>query len=323
MEANDTSPLITIGVTCFNAEDTIVRAIQSAQKQTYPNFEIVVVDDASTDNSIKIIEGIKERDGRIFLHRHGENLGVAAARNTIIEKAKGEYIAFFDDDDESLPDRLSKQYRRLTQFQRERPGAPVLCYCHRIYIKPGEKKRIFMGAGYRSPEPHGEMVADFLLWNKKQRNYNLQRDFGTGGMMVSRPLLQQFLFDPQLRRGEDWDIAIRTALVGGYFISVDESLVNQYATETADKIGRVELDYHLILLKKHKKYLQQHRMYEAAFCYMHAMFYFEKGKQLRRYLFLFVASLLAPKKIFFDNVVNKFFKSLQLYDKPPRIGEQR
>ena len=71
------SPLITIGVTCFNAEDTIVRAIESAQKQDWPNFEIVIVDDASTDNSIKIIEEMQREDQRISLHRHDKNQGVA------------------------------------------------------------------------------------------------------------------------------------------------------------------------------------------------------------------------------------------------------
>ena len=135
MEVANNSPLITIGVTCFNAEDTITRAIKSAQNQTYPNFEIVVVDDTSTDNSIEIIEGMQKQDQRIFLHRHHENQGVASARNTIIEKAKGEYIAFFDDDDESIPERLSKQYERLSDFQQEHPTVSYFYVIrkHRIF----------------------------------------------------------------------------------------------------------------------------------------------------------------------------------------------
>ena len=310
MEATNTSPLITIGVTCFNAEDTIVRAIESAQKQTYPNFEIVIVDDASTDNSIEIIEEMQREDQRISLHRHDKNQGVAAARNTIIRHAKGEYVAFFDDDDESMPSRLSKQYERLSRFQQERPSVPVLCYCHRTYIKPGEKERIFLSAGYRTPEPHGEMVVDFLLWNK-QRGHDLTGDFGSGVMMASHTLLQRFKFDPQFRRTEDWDITIRTALEGGYFVSVDESLVNQYATEAADKGGVTGLKYRLMILKKYKNYLQQRQMYWTAFFYMHARFYFdiEKNKPMR-YFFLFLASVLSPKKIFFDNIANKLSKRL-------------
>ena len=298
--------LITIGMTCFNAEDTIIRAVQSAQRQNWLNFEIVIVDDDSTDGSIKLIEEIQKEDRRIFLHQHEKNQGVAAARNTIIGKAKGEYIAFFDDDDESLPDRLSKQYERLSRFQREHPGVPVLCYCHRTYFKLGEKKRIFMGAGYRSPEPRGEMVAQFLLWNKNRSEHTLQSDFGSGVMIASRKTLQRFPYDPQFRRTEDWDITIRIALEGGYFISVDESLVNQYATEAADKGGHTELKYRLMMVKKHKNYLQQHRIYWAAFYYMYARFYFEEKSHWGRYLFLFLASVLSPKKIFFDKVAAKF-----------------
>ena len=311
MEAANNSPLITIGVTCFNAEDTITRAIKSAQNQTYPNFEIVVVDDASTDKSMKVVEKIKEQDQRIFLHRHHENQGVAAARNTIIEKAKGEYIAFFDDDDESIPERLSKQYQRLSQFEQKHPDKPVLCYCHRTHIKPSEQKRVFMVSGCRPPEPHGEMVVDFLLYNKKQRGYSLTGDFGSGVMMASYTLLQRFKFDPQFRRTEDWDIAIRIALEEGYFISIGESLVNQYATEASNKGGGTGLKYRLMILKKYKNYLQQRQMYWTAFFYMHARFYFdvEKNKPMR-YLFLFLASVLSPKKIFFDNIANKLSKRL-------------
>ena len=300
MEATNTSPLITIGVTCFNAEDTIVRAIQSAQKQTYPNFEIVIVDDASTDNSIKIIEEMQREDQRISLHRHDKNQGVAAARNSIIEHAKGEYVAFFDDDDESMPSRLSKQYERLSRFQQERPGVPVLCYCHRTYIKPGEKERIFLSAGYRTPEPHGEMVVDFLLWNK-QRGHNLTGDFGSGVMMASHTLLQRFKFDPQFRRTEDWDITIRTALEGGYFVSVDESLVNQYATKTDDKSDAVVLQYLLMLLNKNKKYLKKKNIYYASIAYMHVRFYHDRKHAIKKYLFLTLACLLAPKEILEKN----------------------
>ena len=304
-------PLITIGITCFNAEDTILRAIRSAQKQDWPNFEIVVVDDTSTDKSTSIIEEIQKEDWRISLHHHGENRGVAAARNTIIQKAKGEYIAFFDDDDESLPERLSKQYQRLSQFQEKHLGVPVLCYCHYIHIKHGEKERIFMAPGYRSPEPHGEMVLDFLLWNKKQWKYTLQPTFGAGVTMASRVLLQKFSYDPQFRRVEDWDIAIRTAMARGYFISVDESLVNQYVTEAADKGGCIELKHLLMLVKKNKTYLQKRRMYWTALLHMHARFYydFKKNNPLKRYLFLFLASVFSPKKFFFDKVAAKITKS--------------
>ena len=309
MEAANNSPLITIGVTCFNAEDTITRAIKSAQNQNWPNFEIVIVDDASTDNSIEIIEGMQKQDRRISLHRHHENQGVAAARNTIIQHAKGEYTAFFDDDDESIPERLSKQYHRLSSFEQKHPDKPVLCYCHRYVFKDG-KTSIYRSVGSHPPEPHGEMVADFLLWDKKQKGYDLQGDLGTGVMMASRGLLQEFPFDPEFRRAEDWDIAIRIALKGGYFISVDESLVNQYVTETDDKASTVVRDCLLMLLKKNKKYLQERKMYFLAIVYMFVRVYHYRRQFIKKYIFLILACLLAPKKIMLGKIAKKAGKSV-------------
>ena len=78
-------PLITIGITCFNAQDTIDNAIQSALDQDYPNIEIIVVDDYSTDNSKKVIEDAYKDKINIILHE--KNCGVAVSRNTIINNA--------------------------------------------------------------------------------------------------------------------------------------------------------------------------------------------------------------------------------------------
>ena len=296
MEAANNSPLITIGVTCFNAEDTIERAIKSAQNQTYPNFEIVIVDDASTDNSMGIVEKIKEQDQRIFLHRHHENQGVAAARNTIIEKAKGEYIAFFDDDDESIPERLSKQYQRLSQFQQERPGVPVLCYCHSRIFENG-KERILHESGFCPPEPYGEMVADFLLRDKNRKGYVLQGGFGSGVLMASHTLLQNFKFDPGFRRAEDLDMNVRIALEGAYFISVDKILVKVYVTEAEDKSKTLKFEYYIKTVEKHKNYLSKKKIYHGRILCLRTKLYLMQKKFMKAFFCLILACFLSPKKI--------------------------
>ncbi len=112
-------PLITIGITCYNARETIERAIRSAQRGDWDPIEILVVDDAGTDGSAAIVEAMARDDARIRLIRHPVNRGVAAARNTIIGEAQGEFIAFLDDDDEMLPDRLRLQYSLLLRTERE------------------------------------------------------------------------------------------------------------------------------------------------------------------------------------------------------------
>ncbi|MCK4441816.1 MAG: glycosyltransferase family 2 protein [Sulfurovaceae bacterium] len=91
----------------YNKEKYIKRALDSVLNQTFSNFEIIVVDDGSSDKSCEIVESIT--DDRINLI-HKKNGGVSSARNRGIKEAKGEYIAFLDADDEWLPNKLQKQY---------------------------------------------------------------------------------------------------------------------------------------------------------------------------------------------------------------------
>jgi len=92
------APLITIGLTCFNAADTIGRAIAAALKQDWPNLEIVIVDDCSKDNSTDVIDAYARQDQRVRLIRHEQNTGFAGALNTLIANAQGEFIAIFGRD---------------------------------------------------------------------------------------------------------------------------------------------------------------------------------------------------------------------------------
>ena len=289
------TPFITIGITCFNAEKTITRAIESARRQDWPRFEIVIVDDASTDSSVQIIRQIKEQEQRISLYCHLENQGVAAARNTIIRHAQGEYIAFFDDDDESFPSRLNKQYERLSQFQPSPADSPVLCYLGRYTIYP-ETKKLFLAIGHRLLEPSGNIVIDYLLWGKQTKGYELCGDCGTGTLMASQATLKEFGFDPRFRRVEDWDIAIRVASKGGYCISVGEALMNQYVTQSEDKEGRIILDYILAVVKKNKKYLQKRGVYFCAIIFNHARFHLGQKNMLRGLVYLALSVLFFPIK---------------------------
>ena len=110
-------PLISIGITCYNAELTIKKAIQSAIDQTWINKEIVIVDDYSTDNSSSIIRNFIEKFEFIHYYQNKKNIGVAGSRNNIIKYANGDYIAFFDDDDVSNINRLEFQYIRIKDYK--------------------------------------------------------------------------------------------------------------------------------------------------------------------------------------------------------------
>jgi len=103
----DTNITVSVIIPTYNRAHLISRVIQSVLDQTYRDFEMIVVDDGSTDNTAEIVNGFN--DSRIRYIRHDKNRGAAAARNTGIKAAIGSYIAFQDSDDEWLPTKLEKQ----------------------------------------------------------------------------------------------------------------------------------------------------------------------------------------------------------------------
>lgn len=103
----DEKPQISVIIPTYNRANLVGRSIQSVLSQTYRDFEVIIVDDASKDNTEDIIKNFYDK--RIRYIRHTENKGGSAARNTGIKLAKGEYIAFLDSDDEWMPEKLEKQ----------------------------------------------------------------------------------------------------------------------------------------------------------------------------------------------------------------------
>jgi glycosyltransferase involved in cell wall biosynthesis len=102
-------PLVSVIMPAFNSEDFISRAIDSILRQTFEDWELIVVDDFSLDSTKKIVDEYAELDRRVKLVELKDNAGAAAARNVAIMAAKGRYISFLDSDDSWLPTKLEKQ----------------------------------------------------------------------------------------------------------------------------------------------------------------------------------------------------------------------
>lgn len=98
MNGNSVPPLISVIVPVYNVEGYLKECIQSVLDQTYPNWELILVDDGSTDRSGEICDQYREKDRRIYV-RHTANLGVSHARNLGLELAGGKWISFLDSDD--------------------------------------------------------------------------------------------------------------------------------------------------------------------------------------------------------------------------------
>ena len=107
------SELVSIIIPTYNTEKFIRTTLQSVKDQTYQNWEMVLVDDASTDRTVSIIEEFAKDDDRIKLFKLEKNSGNGFARNIALEKATGKYIAYLDADDLWFPEKLEKQIQFL------------------------------------------------------------------------------------------------------------------------------------------------------------------------------------------------------------------
>ena len=120
----------------YNRENSIIKAIESVLNQSFTNFELIVVDDCSTDNSLKVIKAVK--DPRIKVVRLEKNSGAAAARNYGIEKAQGNYISLLDSDDYYDPNFLQESYDEISKSSK----TVGFIWTGVRYIEKGNKKEI-------------------------------------------------------------------------------------------------------------------------------------------------------------------------------------
>lgn len=109
-------PLISVLMTAYNREKYIAEAIESVLASTYNNFELIIVDDASTDRTVEIAREYEKKDARIRVCVNEKNLGQFPNRNKASEYAKGEFIYYADSDDTLLPDGLEKLIHAMNQF---------------------------------------------------------------------------------------------------------------------------------------------------------------------------------------------------------------
>jgi glycosyltransferase involved in cell wall biosynthesis len=203
------SPRISVIIPTYNRAPLIYRALDSVLRQTFSDFEIIVVDDCSQDETSYLVK--KHDDPRIRLICHEKNLGAAAARNTGIEEAKGSYIAFLDSDDEWLPFKLDHQYKAL-----KGASAPYDLSCTGFTWSLLDQNQTL------TPE----MTPPQDLWESLCEGCA----FSPGStLMARREVFKKIgFFDSNLARFEDWDWLLRYASKGGQMLLIPERLSHIY-----------------------------------------------------------------------------------------------
>lgn len=288
---------VCIGITSFNAESTIIEAIESAQSQTISIEQIIIVDDCSSDNTFKLIKDYVGLSPNFTIIRHSVNRGVSAARNAIIKNSKSEFLAFFDDDDESHPERVKKQIDKIVDFESNfHDEIDVVCHTARIQNYPDGRINYVAAMGDQEDEsiPHGMAVFRKTMLGEPLINSN-----GACATCSQLARLRVYKkvngFDENLRRCEDFDFAMKLAIAGGYFVGITDSLVTQKMTATVDKnLNEIE-KYTYLAYQNHKKKFSNIEEYECCISWLYIKFRWLEGKKIETIQSLLSLILRKPR----------------------------
>ena len=267
--------LVTIGFTTYNSQDTIIRALNSALNQDYENIELLIVDDNSSDLTLeKIHSKLSKQNFKYRIIKHNLNLGVAAARNTLLKNAKGEFIAFFDSDDISYKDRISKQINKIKNFEKcslnlnKNISISPLCYSNRKIIFDKSNK-LFCKAMFINDHDYKfkNKIIGALLFSDTFPRMSKQGSTATCTLCARVKTLKLLdYFNPKLRRYEDLDLAIKAIKNDVPLCSINECLIDQYYYKRNYK--KNDHNYALELIKQHKSWLLDNQSYKFAKYYI-------------------------------------------------------
>jgi len=277
------TPKVSIIIPTYNREKFLTRALNSILIQTFKNFELIVIDDASTDNTEKVLKNFQKKDKRIKYFRNSQNKGPSESRNIGIRMAKGKYIAFLDSDDEWLPQKLEKQLK----FIENKNAKVVTCWAY-VNDKIRKKKYLCKVPYYKNPIPK-------IL----KENYILS---SPSSVILERKVIDKVgFFDSLIRYAEDWDYWIRIIKAGYNFFVVKEPLLKYHLWEGGTpgtlNFSKKAKDLNRILEKHKELFLKYPKIY---------------AKHLKSvgHLLAFGGDIFLARKFFLESFEKGNYKSL-------------
>jgi glycosyltransferase involved in cell wall biosynthesis len=237
-------PRVSVVLPAWNRAETIRSSVRSVLSQTFADFELIVVDDGSTDNTMAMLDDIV--DPRLRRLANPRNAGASAARNTGIRAANGDWVAFQDSDDEWLPKKLEMQIARLEA------GEPdvVACYTGMVIVgHPDRQRNVGRTTVKYIPGP------DIPVLEGQLHETLLSQSFISTQMFMARrtTLLEIGGFDENLPSLVDWDCLIRLSRQGR-FLFVDEPLVLQRFSDNSLTRSRTKrLHARIEIIRKHRE----------------------------------------------------------------------
>src|SRR3989344_260066 len=198
--------LVSIIIPAYNAQQYLREAVRSAQKQTYPNIEIIIVDDASTDATVSIADKLAKINSHIRVIHHKKNKFRSGALNTGIHNARGDYISFLDADDMYMPEKTAEQVAYLEAH----PDVAMVYGDFRMMHEDREYKRRIRAVEF-SPSMRKKLVGNAK--KGKQGKHLTIREcdvFNKSYIPSCSPLIRREVFDvvrldESMRVVEDYD----------------------------------------------------------------------------------------------------------------------
>ena len=233
------TPLVSVIIPTFNRARLIVRTIESVLAQSYQNMEIIVVDDASTDNTGAVVQHIS--DPRIKYFQLETNGGPSKARNAGVEQARGEFVAFLDSDDEWDPQKIELQ---LAAIKQQADPYHVVCYTQATVVG-NDSSYLLPTRGITKGEP----VGDYVLCG----NDGLIQ---TSSVMLSHELAIAYPFPTDQTIFEDWDLFLRLDNDGVKWLYLDQPLIHWHNDAREDRLTSSQHDGS-VWLEEHKRYLSK------------------------------------------------------------------
>jgi glycosyltransferase involved in cell wall biosynthesis len=252
------APFFSVIIPLYNKEKYILKTLESVINQSFKNFEVIIVDDGSTDESFALIENIEDIRIKIF---RVENQGASSARNYGMQKAKSDYIAFLDADDLWLNNHLQVLFDLIQEF----PEAGLFSTGYLISYNSHKKRAVIKGF----PDEFKGITTNFFKNNLYASIVN------SSISAIKKSVLKNVNgFDLNLRSGQDTDFWIRIALnykvalhniVTGIYIKNDESLSNSKSVK--ERIKFLNKFTHLETTNKGLKSYMDMNRYSVAIYY--------------------------------------------------------
>lgn len=210
------NPMVSVVLPTYNRAALLPASIESILNQTYENFELIIIENGSTDNTMELLNAYRNKDKRIKIINNTENRGISFARNQGNKIARGKYIAIMDSDDISLPDRLEKQ----VAFMEKNPDIAAASSWKQeldsgvIWMRSTDEQEILFMMHFNNMMGHPETIMrrDFLVkhairYNEKlisSVDYDLFRQIVFAGGRLARQPVTILLYRMHMENGRKY-----------------------------------------------------------------------------------------------------------------------